>query len=126
MQLAPSASKLTPQAPLATKTITLDITGMKCGSCVKTVEKQLAQHPGAIATCVNLVTEVAVVECLTNVEPQELAARLTAVGFPATPRDVTLSKTLTAEDFSARQKREKHSALNQLFLASLLLTLSSL
>ena len=56
MQIAPSASTLTPQQPLASKTITLDITGMKCGGCVKTVENQLAQHPGAIATCVILVT----------------------------------------------------------------------
>jgi Cu2+-exporting ATPase len=126
MQIAPSASKLTPQQPLASKTITLDITGMKCGGCVKTVEKQLAQHPGAIATCVNLVTEVAVVECLTSVEPQELAARLTLVGFPTKPRDVTLGKTPTVEDFSERQQREKRSALKQLFLAFLLLILSSL
>ncbi len=125
MQLAPSASNPTPQEPLASKTITLDITGMKCGGCVKTVEKQLAQHPGAIASCVNLVTEVAVVECQTSVEPQELAERLTAAGFPTKPRNPTSSDPVQ-EDDRERQKREARSALKQLFLASLLLILSSL
>ncbi len=126
MQLASSASKLTPQAPLASKKITLDITGMKCGGCVKTVEKQLAQHPGAIASCVNLVTEVAVVECQTSVEPQELAARLTAAGFPTKPRDTTTIDIETIENFSERQQQENRSALKQLLLALLLLILSSL
>ncbi len=121
MQLAPSTS-----SPTARKTITLDITGMKCGGCVKTVEKQLAKHPGAIATCVNLVTEVAVVECETSVEPQELAECLTAAGFPTKPRDTSIGETPTIEDFSERQRRERRSALKQLSLALLLLILSSL
>lgn len=126
MPLAPTASNLTPQQQSANKTITLDITGMKCGGCVKTVEKQLAQHPGAIASCVNLVTEVAVVECQTSVEPQQLAELLTAAGFPTKPRDATTGETPTIEDFSERQQRESRSALKQLLLASLLLLLSSL
>jgi len=37
---------------------------MKCAGCVKVVEKQLTQHPDVISACVNLVTEVAVVECV--------------------------------------------------------------
>jgi P-type Cu2+ transporter len=126
MQLAPSAPDLTPLERSVSKTITLDITGMKCGSCVKTVEKQLAQHPGAIASCVNLVTEVAIVECQPNVEPQALADYLTAAGFPTKPRNATPGTTLTIEDLSARQQREGRAALKQLFLASLLLILSSL
>lgn len=126
MQLAPSASNITPQEQSPSKTITLDITGMKCGGCVKAVEKQLAQHPGAIATCVNLVTEVAVVECQTSVEPQELAERLTAAGFPSKPRDSTTGETPTIIDPSDRQRQEARSALKQLFLALLLLILSSL
>ena len=126
MQLAPSASNIAPQERSPSKTITLDITGMKCGGCVKTVEKQLAQYPGAIASCVNLVTEVAVVECQPNVEPQKLADCLTAAGFRAKPRNSTTGETLTVEDFSERQHREALSALKQLLLASLLLTLSSL
>ena len=126
MQLAPSASDIATQERSVSKTITLDVTGMKCGSCVKTVEKQLAQHPGAIASCVNLVTEVAVVECQPNVEPQALADYLTAAGFPTKPRNATTGKTLSGEDLSERQQREGRAALKQLFLASLLLILSSL
>ncbi|MBW4665840.1 MAG: heavy metal translocating P-type ATPase [Chroococcus sp. CMT-3BRIN-NPC107] len=124
MQLAPSASNHT-ALPSTSKTIILDITGMKCGGCVKTVEKQLAKYPGAIATSVNLVTEVAIVECQPSVEPQELAEWLTAVGFPTQPRNATV-ETLTGEDLSERQRRDSRSALKQLFLALLLLILSSL
>ncbi|WP_009631878.1 heavy metal translocating P-type ATPase [Synechocystis sp. PCC 7509] len=126
MQLASPASNLTPQEPSASKTIILDITGMKCGGCVKTVEKQLAKHPGAIATCVNLVTEVAVVECQPSVEPQELAARLTEAGFPTKPREAIAGETPTIEDFGERQQRESRAALKQLLLALLLLIFSSL
>lgn len=126
MQLAQSASNIAPQERSASKTITLDITGMKCGGCVKTVEKQLAQYPGAIASCVNLVTEVAVVECQPSVEPQELANSLTAVGFRAKPRDSTTGETLIGEDFSQKQHSETLLALKQLLLASLLLIFSSL
>lgn len=126
MQLAPSASNIVPQERSPSKTITLDITGMKCGGCVKTVEKQLAQYPGAIASCVNLVTEVAVVECQPSVEPQKLADCLTAAGFQAKPRNNATGETLIVEDFSEKQHREALSALKQLLLASLLLILSSL
>lgn len=125
MQLAPSASNIVPQRS-PSKTITLDITGMKCGGCVKTVEKQLAQYPGAIASCVNLVTEVAVVECQPSVEPQKLADCLTAAGFQAKPRNSNTGETLVVEDFSEKQHREAVSALKQLLLASLLLIFSSL
>lgn len=58
MQLVPKTAPAS--SPTTTKKITLDVSGMKCGGCVKTVEKLLLQHPGAIAACVNLVTEVAV------------------------------------------------------------------
>ena len=46
----------------ASSTIALDVEGMKCAGCVKAVEKQLQQNPGVISACVNLITEVAVVE----------------------------------------------------------------
>jgi Cu2+-exporting ATPase len=36
---------------------------MKCAGCVSVVERQLGQHPGVVSARVNLVTEVAVVEC---------------------------------------------------------------
>ncbi len=127
MQLAPSASNSTLQERSPSKKITLDVTGMKCGGCVKTVEKQLAQHPGAIASWVNLVTEVAVVECQIDVQPEELAERLTAAGFPSKPRDITTSETsISVEEFNERQQQQTRSALKQLFLALLLLILSSL
>ncbi len=70
----------------APETITLDVTGMKCAGCVKAVENQLTRQPGVLSACVNLVTEVAVVECqLGSVNPERLAGTLTDAGFPPNP-----------------------------------------
>jgi Cu2+-exporting ATPase len=84
MQLV-SKTTVEPTAP-TTETITLDVGGMKCAGCVKVVEKQLTQHPDVISACVNLVQEVAVVECEQGIDPDALAQKLTAAGFTAQPR----------------------------------------
>ena len=70
---------------------TLDIQGMKCGSCVSAVERQLKQTPGVDSASVNLVTQVAVVRyCRETVDPQILAEKLTQVGFPSELRSSDL------------------------------------
>lgn len=130
MQLLPQTT-LEPAAP-ATETIALDVKGMKCAGCVKVVEKQLAQHPDVISACVNLVTEVAVIECEPGtVDPDALAQKLTAAGFTAQPRYPQGDAAGTAgetPDSSAPQlrRREIRSALWQLVTAGVLLLLSSL
>ena len=93
MQLVPkTASPLPPSQGIAssaptTETIILDVGGMKCAGCVKVVEQQLTHHPGVISACVNLVTEVAVVESEAGaVDPVALAEKLTAAGFATQPR----------------------------------------
>lgn len=61
MQISP---EIAPNAPASSiETIALDVSGMKCAGCVSVVERQLSQQPGVVAARVNLVTEVAVVEC---------------------------------------------------------------
>lgn len=137
MQLVPKISSAKPAlstipaAPPVTETITLDVKGMKCAGCVRVVEQQLTQQPGVVSACVNLVTEVAVVECeLGTVNPPVLADRLTAVGFSAQPRYPqvyaagTVGSPTTLDSIERRQ--EVQSALRQLFVATLLLLLSNL
>ncbi|NHC35521.1 heavy metal translocating P-type ATPase [Scytonema millei] len=107
--------------------ITLDVQGMKCAGCVKTVEKQLSQHPGVISACVNLVTEVAVVECESGaVEPAALAERLTAAGFETQARTAETAQTNVGEDVEAKHRQKMRSAQRQLIVASILLVLSSM
>jgi len=68
-------------------TITLDIDGMKCGGCVKSVEKQISQHQGIICANVNLMTSVALVEYQVGVvELETIAQKLTNLGFPTQVR----------------------------------------
>ncbi|HCF28644.1 MAG TPA: heavy metal translocating P-type ATPase, partial [Cyanobacteria bacterium UBA11049] len=104
----------------------LDVQGMMCAGCVKTVEKKLIQHPGAIAACVNLVTEVAVVECEAGaVEPDALANELTAAGFPSKPRSADVAGVSAASDPNEKHRQKMRSAFWQLIIAALLLILSS-
>jgi P-type Cu2+ transporter len=70
----------------AHQTVTLDVTGMKCAGCVSAVEKQLQQVPGVETAIVNLVTEVATIDCDASIDPQLLAQRVTEAGFPSYPR----------------------------------------
>lgn len=126
MQLV-SKTTLEPTAPI-TETITLDVGGMKCAGCVKVVEKQLTQHPDVISACVNLVTEVAVVECEPGIDPNALAQKLTAAGFTAQPRyspeDIATRETDSVPQPLPRQ--ESSSTRWQLVTAGVLLFLSSL
>jgi Cu2+-exporting ATPase len=71
----------------ATQHIVLDIEGMKCGSCVRAIEKHLQAYPGVLAVTVNLATRQAqVLADATQVIPEKLAQFLTQKGFPSQPR----------------------------------------
>ncbi len=107
------------------KTIVLDVQGMMCAGCVSTVEKKLTQCEGVTAATVNLVTEVAAITCRPGADPQAIAQTLTDAGFPSQPRAATRDGALVAEaDWLHRQQQAQASQLNQLVIASLLLTLS--
>jgi Cu2+-exporting ATPase len=127
MQLVPK-TKLAPEFDPIIEKIILDVGGMKCAGCVNAVERQLTQHPGVKSACVNLATEVAVVESETGaVDADALAQRLTAVGFPTQPRKpngTVAGEISTLPDPAERQRREMRSSLWQLAIAAILLLLS--
>jgi len=127
MQLVPKTQLAPELAPILEKII-LDVGGMKCAGCVNAVERQLTQYPGVKSACVNLATEVAVVESeMGAVDVDALAQRLTAVGFPTQHRKaggIVAGETSTLSDPAERQRREMHSSLRQLAIAAVLLVLS--
>ncbi|MEH2308253.1 heavy metal translocating P-type ATPase [Nostoc sp.] len=127
MQLVPK-TKLAPELDRILEKIILDVGGMKCAGCVNAVERQLTQHPGVKSACVNLATEVAVVESETGaVDADALAQRLTAVGFPTQPRKArgtVAGEISTLPDPAERQRREMRSSVRQLAIAAMLLLLS--
>lgn len=109
VQVSPKSSISDADIP-ATATTTLDVQGMKCAGCVKAVERQLSQQSGVISACVNLITEVAVVQYVaTDVQPETLAAKLTATGFPSQLRQGNTNSIGEA----TRRANERRQAENQ-------------
>lgn len=110
------------------QTIALDVSGMKCAGCVSVVERQLNQQPGVVGARVNLVTEVAVVECEAGaVDPTSLAQTLTATGFPSQPRS-SQKQGGNAKDFptvAQRHRQEANEQVWRLAIAGILIVLST-
>ncbi|MEA5535315.1 heavy metal translocating P-type ATPase [Crocosphaera sp. XPORK-15E] len=126
VQLSSKPGETAPQILL--ETATLDVQGMKCAGCVKAVERQLTQQSGVVSACVNLITEVAVIEYAPEtVQPEILAEKLTKVGFPS---DVRNTETITAKQTHLNQlQRHKQEAQQQkisLITAAILLLFSGL
>jgi len=125
MQVSPNIAQTTTASPV--ETIALDVSGMKCAGCVSVVERQLSKQPGVVSARVNLVTEVAVVECEADkVNPAMLAHVLTSTGFPSearSPRKTTASQdTLTP---ATRREQENREQVRQLLIAAFLIFLST-
>ena len=119
-----SKANLLPIAELATSTIVLDVTGMKCAGCVSAVEKQLIAQSGVKSACVNLLTGVAAIETeAATITPEDLAAKLTAKGFPSQPRTATAKSQI---DRQAKYTQASQQLLRQLITASVLLGLSAI
>ncbi|MBD2018018.1 copper-translocating P-type ATPase [Microcoleus sp. FACHB-53] len=125
MQVTPDIAPTTPTSSV--ETIALDVTGMRCAGCVSIVERQLSQHPGVVSARVNLVTEVAVVECETGtVDPTSIAQQLTAKGFPSQPR-AQAGKMPATEDTrtpAERHQQEAREQVRRLAIATVLIFLS--
>jgi P-type Cu2+ transporter len=132
MQLIPKteivAESASPTEILTLEKIILDVGGMKCAGCVSAVEKQLIQQPGVKNVCVNLATEVAVVEAETDsVDAEALAQALTATGFPSQLRTAKNAGDKSAiPNPEAKQRQEMRAIIRQLVIASLLLLLSGI
>lgn len=109
------------------KKIALDVGGMKCAGCVKSVERQLEQNSGVISACVNLVTEVAVVEYESqSVAPETLAAKLTKTGFPTQPRKSDRSIYDLAQANRIKRQQQSRQQVQRLVTAGILLIFSSI
>ncbi len=111
----------------ALKTVALDVGGMKCAGCVKAVERQLEQNSGVVSACVNLITEVAVVEYQAeSIAPETLAEKLTKTGFPSQLRESDRSIYETAQENEAKRQRQVQQQFRQLITATILLVFSSI
>ena len=131
MQLTPKSEIVLESSPptkiLNSEKIILDVGGMKCAGCVNAVEKQLIKHPGVKNVCVNLGTEIAVIEAETGiVNPEALAQGLTAAGFPSQLRTAKSADNHPQFGVEARQRQEMRTITRQLIIAGLLLLLSGI
>nr|WP_310386878.1 heavy metal translocating P-type ATPase [Roseateles sp.] len=68
---------------LPEQSLSLQISGMTCASCVGRVERALLKMPGVLSAEVNLATETASVRMLSTVEPQTLIAAIAKAGYEA-------------------------------------------
>ncbi|MGB7274843.1 MAG: HAD-IC family P-type ATPase, partial [Geitlerinemataceae cyanobacterium] len=110
------------------ETIALDVGGMKCAGCVKAVERQLTQLPGVVSATVNLAMEMATVEYRSGeIEPTELAQKLTDIGFSSQPH---LEETeISAADLDATDDRHREALreqFQQLLVAGVLIVFSTI
>ncbi len=80
--------------------VTLDITGMTCASCVRRVERALAKVPGVETASVNLAAETARVTFGAPVPVESLVAAVAKAGYEAAP---------TAPDKDRSGEREAHA-----------------
>ncbi len=120
---------LTQSVDSSIETIALDVSGMKCAGCVKTVEQQLTQHPGVVSATVNLVTEMAVVACEPEVDPIALAYRLTEAGFPTQARSTQADAVQNEAIAHAKAEQRQIAAqqqVQQLAIAGILLLFSAI
>jgi Cu2+-exporting ATPase len=126
MQASSEIAQTTAASPV--ETIALDVGGMKCAGCVSVVERQLGQHPGVVSARVNLVTEVAVVECQAGtVDAAALAEQLTSTGFPSQPRFPQAGLAAGSQDtLTPAQRREQEASeqVRRLVIAGVLIFLS--
>lgn len=81
----PASSVVSELLPSAVAVLNVD--GMMCAGCARTVETQLLQCDGVATAAVNLVTKTAAVEYQAElITPDEFAAALTETGFPSQVR----------------------------------------
>jgi P-type Cu2+ transporter len=107
------------------KTYMLDISGMKCAGCSQAVERQLLQQ-GATAAAVNLITATAMVQCPPTTQPEQLAARLTEIGFPTVLRGAEAQNPEPTLTPAEQEYRESQRQIQQVIIAASLLLFSTL
>jgi Cu+-exporting ATPase len=80
-------------AKTAGATVTLDIEGMTCASCVSRIEKKLSKVAGVSSVNVNLATERGTVTYdPAQVDPEKLVKSVEAAGYKAVPLEIEKPK----------------------------------
>ncbi len=103
--------------PARTETVTLDVGGMSCASCVGRVDKILAAVPGVLDVSVNLALEQATATFLQGqTTPEALARVLTETGYPAR---VPISGE-KVDSFETRKENESRELKRLTLIAALL------
>jgi len=105
----------------ATRHVELQVDGMTCASCVGRVEKALLKLPGVLGASVNLATERASVEALSDVPTSALVAAVTRAGYTAA--EVSTRKADDARRLPAWWPVAASAALSAPLLAPMLLAL---
>lgn len=129
MQLIPEKPPIASElSEPSLETFTLDVGGMKCAGCVRAVENELKQQSGVVGAIVNLVTEVALVECEPGqVDPKTLTAKLTEAGFPSSLRHSSdASENELGQSPAERQQQETRQQIRRATIAILLVALSAI
>ena len=105
--------------------IQLNITGMKCGGCVNTVENILKNSEGIENVSVNLLTESAYFKINKNhIEIDKVLENLKENGFPAKIYINDFSKKINKAELA--KKKKWNNQLQKLYFALLLLLFSGL
>nr|WP_255441558.1 MULTISPECIES: cation-translocating P-type ATPase [unclassified Synechococcus] len=119
-----------PAAPSSSvEPLLLDVEGMKCGGCVRAVERRLLEQPGVDQASVNLVTRTAWIGLdparvgATEDPAPALIASLQALGFEAQRRDQVVGDPSQAERDRQRRWRQEW---RQLIVALCLMLVSVL
>ena len=87
------------------KSIQLNISGMKCGGCVQTVEKILINSDGTDNVSVNLLTESAYFDIKNNnLDIEEILNNLSNNGFPAKIYTNDFSEKINKAELDKKQK----------------------
>ena len=111
--------------PTEPRTVTLDVTGMTCASCVARVEKKL-RRVGEVDAVVNLALERASVQVNDpSITDAQLVEAVEKGGYGAHVREAATESTTNAvPDTSAEERaaREKRETLNRTILAAILST----
>ncbi|MCW0375694.1 heavy metal translocating P-type ATPase [Xanthomonas sacchari] len=104
-----------------TQTVTLELSGLHCASCVASIDAVLAKTPGVLAGHANLASAKARVEIVPGtVAPAELIARIARAGFGA-----RVAQAMGPEQLAERERDEQRAWRRELglFAAAVLLTL---
>lgn len=109
--------------PSGTASVTFDVGGMTCASCVAVVEKTLGKVPGVIAVSVNLATESATVEFdPTLIGVHEISDVIEGAGYSASVRSADAG-TPAGEDAQRDAQQAHIRREKRLFIFSLALSL---